>query len=194
MQLLRRHAYGTNSDVLLAQYGNAMTKVRDALDAVRAIDVNSRDYYVIGHNACAEAHQEHQARLVALNNLRAVADRGEHQRPGGGPQGPRSGGDGAVMRAIALVLVIATPAWAANDTTEEWREEWLEKSRVCARLPGGNPWICSMHHTPDERVAAAVANFVLQKCGEVEGLSATNAARSAPTSSSAGVTDGQASS
>jgi hypothetical protein len=53
------------------QYAAAEGALREAINAVQAIDCNSRDYYPIGADAASVAMGEKRARLQALERIRA---------------------------------------------------------------------------------------------------------------------------
>jgi hypothetical protein len=69
MQFPRIHLNGSHGPTLLDQYCNAIHALHDAQAALRAIDVNNRDYYVISADAGNVAMAEHRARCAAIENL-----------------------------------------------------------------------------------------------------------------------------
>lgn len=70
MQLPVIHLNGSDPVSLLAQYMTALEKAQEALQALRAIDVNGRDYYIIANsNAASDAYREHRARCAALETI-----------------------------------------------------------------------------------------------------------------------------
>lgn len=65
------HLNGTSRETLLAQATNATEALTDAIEAMRAMAPNGRDYYPQGDNAIRAAIQEHSARIVKLNEVHA---------------------------------------------------------------------------------------------------------------------------
>jgi hypothetical protein len=78
MQMPLIHMNGTNGKVLLEQYMDAIEAVYAALEKVRAIDVNGRDYYPISADAINVAFREKGARLAKIDavyaELTAIAE------------------------------------------------------------------------------------------------------------------------
>lgn len=71
MQLPRIHLNGTPASRLMDQYLGAGSAVDAAIEALRAVDVNGRDYYPISPSATNEAVAEHCARIKALETIRS---------------------------------------------------------------------------------------------------------------------------
>jgi polysaccharide pyruvyl transferase WcaK-like protein len=65
------HMNGTSQQELLDQICMALSAIRDAEQAMRAVTPNGRDYYPQGPDAIQEALRQHANRL---HNLRAVHD------------------------------------------------------------------------------------------------------------------------
>jgi hypothetical protein len=63
------HLNGTSGQELADGYLAAYTAVNDALDAIRQIEFNARDYYPIGMDKWVEAQQEMTARIAALQKV-----------------------------------------------------------------------------------------------------------------------------
>jgi hypothetical protein len=84
MLLPRIHLNGSDPDQLFQGYMVALEKAQEALQALRAVDVNGRDYYPLGGNAVAEALEEHRARCGKLqsiiDDLSAIAEHIDERR------------------------------------------------------------------------------------------------------------------
>ena len=63
------HLNGTSRKELIAQYERAMDAAQTAINALREVYPNGRDYYPQGASAMYQAAEEHAARM---NNLFAV--------------------------------------------------------------------------------------------------------------------------
>ena len=83
---------------------------------------------------------------------------------------------------LAVLLVVATPAWAANEAYPGMRpttvEEWKAALEVCRRVETSID-ICAMKNAPTETQALETAQVVLNWCeanvGEVSRCSAARA-------------------
>ena len=69
MQYPRIHINGSSAESLLREYQRARLALADALYALRNIDVNGRDYYVINSGAASIAMREHQERVAAIQRV-----------------------------------------------------------------------------------------------------------------------------
>lgn len=65
------HMNGTGKDSLLEDYENARTAVEAAVEALRKIECNARDYYQQGPEAWEKARTQHYDRI---GKLTAVAE------------------------------------------------------------------------------------------------------------------------
>lgn len=65
------HLNGTGAQTLIDGYADAATKVREALDALNAIEFHRRDYYVQDDDGAAwhKARAEHDNRLLQLASV-----------------------------------------------------------------------------------------------------------------------------
>jgi Asp-tRNA(Asn)/Glu-tRNA(Gln) amidotransferase A subunit family amidase len=63
------HMNGTSRASLLEGYITAIQAVEAAIDAVQKTNPNGRDYYVQEAGAFAQAQDQHQKRLLALNGV-----------------------------------------------------------------------------------------------------------------------------
>lgn len=63
----------------------------------------------------------------------------------------------------ALLVALATPAWAGNDAERSTTEDWIAAQKICIRL-GVNNDICAMKNAPSERMALGVAEGALDLC------------------------------
>ena len=72
------HTNGTGSQTLLDGYVSAFLAVRGAIDDIRRIEFNARDYYPQGDQAWPAARNEMQERIRKLDavadELEAIAD------------------------------------------------------------------------------------------------------------------------
>lgn len=69
MTLPTIHLNGTGRQTLLDGYENARTAVRDALDVLRAVEFNPRDYYVQGDTAWTAARDERETMQRELHRI-----------------------------------------------------------------------------------------------------------------------------
>ena len=70
------------------------------------------------------------------------------------------------MRLAALVVALATPAWAFNgpaELSQATQDEWDAAYNLCVRV-GGNPRVCWIRHAPSEILAAGAAKANLVFC------------------------------
>lgn len=72
MQLPQIHINGSDPDALFDSYMAALEKAQEALQALRMVDVNGRDYYQISATAGTTAREEHAQRCAKLESI--VAD------------------------------------------------------------------------------------------------------------------------
>ena len=63
------HMNGTAASVLMEEAEEAVHRISHAIDAVRQMTVNGRDYYPQGIDALGQATREHEARLNALREV-----------------------------------------------------------------------------------------------------------------------------
>jgi hypothetical protein len=71
-----------------------------------------------------------------------------------------------MRRLLAVLLIVATPAWAFNEeptTRPTTQEEWVAAQQLCQRL-GGNNDVCAMGNAHSEMVALATAKAALDLC------------------------------
>ncbi len=64
------HMNGTSAESLIDDAMKAYQAVGNALEAMRAVTPNARDYYVKGEEAAAEARLQHQLRVMKLTDVR----------------------------------------------------------------------------------------------------------------------------
>lgn len=64
------HTNGTGKDMLFGDYTKAWDAINAAIDAIRAIEFNARDYYPQGPGAWEAACKEHYARIDKLTTAR----------------------------------------------------------------------------------------------------------------------------
>lgn len=63
------HMNGTSAEQLADGYAEAARKLRDAQDALQAINPNGRDYYPQGDGAIAIAIQEQRDRIIKIQEV-----------------------------------------------------------------------------------------------------------------------------
>jgi hypothetical protein len=74
-----------------------------------------------------------------------------------------------IMRFAALLVALATPAWAANDDKpliSDGLKHWLAAVELCENL-GGNSHICGMRHASTELSAIDMAQSTLRFCDQI---------------------------
>ena len=71
MKLPTIHMNGSPRQMLLDEAETAYASMHDAIDAVRAMTVNGRDFYPQGPNAAQEAMREHERLIRQLCEARA---------------------------------------------------------------------------------------------------------------------------
>lgn len=64
------HMNGTSAKSLLDDLMRAYNAVGEAQEAMRAVTPNNRDYYILGDEACREAREQHQVRVMKLADVR----------------------------------------------------------------------------------------------------------------------------
>lgn len=74
MQLPAIHSNGTGRADLIEGYHAASRAIQAAMDALRAIEFNARDYYVAGPDAWTTARDEMITRHNALNGIKSDLD------------------------------------------------------------------------------------------------------------------------
>jgi len=70
MQFPIIHRNGSRGPTLLEEYATADAAALALLQALQAIDLNGRDYYMQGTAAFEAARTEHQKRYTAVQNIR----------------------------------------------------------------------------------------------------------------------------
>lgn len=70
LRVPRIHLNGTSKEALVREYAAAREAVVNAMDAIKAITVHGRDYYVQSGNAYNEAAAQHRDRLLRLDSVR----------------------------------------------------------------------------------------------------------------------------
>lgn len=65
------HLNGTSRQYLENVYSTAAAMMRAAIKSVEETEPHSRDYYIQGENAYAEAAKQHKARLEKLESVRS---------------------------------------------------------------------------------------------------------------------------
>ena len=63
------HLNGTGAQDLFDGYKNARTAVNDAIDAIRKIEFNPRDYHPQGPDAYSEARKEQTKRVEMMQSV-----------------------------------------------------------------------------------------------------------------------------
>lgn len=71
VQIPTLHLNGSSAETLRHQYATAIEALRQAVDATCEAAPNDRDYYVQGPGAGPAARREHEARVAALQRVRA---------------------------------------------------------------------------------------------------------------------------
>ncbi len=64
------HLNGTGKNRLRETYLNAYKAVRNAQEALEAVEFNARDYYIQGPNAWPQAEREMTERITAVVKIR----------------------------------------------------------------------------------------------------------------------------
>lgn len=64
------HLNGTSAESLLEDLMDAYRDIGQAIQSMRHVTPNARDYYVQGEEAGAEARLQHQQRVMKLNDIR----------------------------------------------------------------------------------------------------------------------------
>jgi hypothetical protein len=85
MQFPDIHMNGTPDERLMEGYMLALERCQEALQALRQVEVNGRDYYRLPGDAGSVAMAEHRARLAALegivSDLSAIAEHIDEHTP-----------------------------------------------------------------------------------------------------------------
>jgi hypothetical protein len=69
VQLPVVHLNGTSREALTHQYTEAFLAVEAAMDVLRKLEVNARDYYPAGNDAAGNAQREHRERIQKLKDV-----------------------------------------------------------------------------------------------------------------------------